>query len=264
MDVGPASTAPALVDALRRLDIKRLDWILLTHIHLDHAGAVGRVARRFPESRVACHASAIDHLAAPERLWEGTLKTLGRLAEAYGPPEALSRARLVEAAGLDLPGVRAVLTPGHAAHHVSYLMGKTLFAGEASGVILPGGSPLPYIRPATPPKLFLETFLESLDRLMGLNPESLCCGHFGIHPEAVSLMRAHRDQLLLWRRCILETLDRTRGEDPATACLEALLEADPRIRGLFRMDGATRERERFFMKNSVRGFLEALGREKRP
>ena len=262
VDVGPSSAATSLIEALERLDVDSLDWLLLTHIHLDHAGGIGRVVRRFPESRVVCHASAIPHLVAPSRLWEGTLKTLGALAKAYGPIEGVPEERLVDVNRFVHPFVNAVPTPGHAAHHVSYLMGKTLFIGEAGGVILPVGLDPPYMRPATPPKLFLATFIESLDRLIALKPERLCCGHFGAYSDAVRLMNAHKRQLLLWARCVRETLDQDALEDPVENCLDLLLQTDPWIRGLSQMGIAAQDRERFFMKNSIRGFIGDLERQK--
>ncbi|MCK7504193.1 MAG: MBL fold metallo-hydrolase [Desulfobacterales bacterium] len=77
VDVGPASTAGQLLAALDTLGVTRLDYILLTHIHLDHAGAIGQVARRFPAARIVCHEKGIPHLVDPTQLWEGTRKVLG-------------------------------------------------------------------------------------------------------------------------------------------------------------------------------------------
>jgi len=84
VDPGPLSTIPHLVGELRRLGVGRLDAILLTHIHIDHAGGAGALLREFPEARVICHPEGIRHLIAPEKLWEGSRKVLGKLAEAYG------------------------------------------------------------------------------------------------------------------------------------------------------------------------------------
>ena len=79
VDVGPSSTANALLDILAQHQIEDLDYILLTHIHLDHAGGIGTVTERFPKTPIVCHARGISHLADPTRLWEGTLKTLGSI-----------------------------------------------------------------------------------------------------------------------------------------------------------------------------------------
>ncbi|MEJ2222588.1 MAG: MBL fold metallo-hydrolase, partial [Desulfobacterales bacterium] len=72
IDVGPSSAAPDLLQALGELNIDHLDYILLTHIHLDHAGAVAEIAEVFPQAPIVCHPSALSHLAEPSRLWDGT------------------------------------------------------------------------------------------------------------------------------------------------------------------------------------------------
>jgi len=263
VDAGPAATAAPLIKALEHLGISRLDWILLTHIHLDHAGGIGELLHRFPGARVVCHASAVEHLVDPSRLWKASLDTLGSLAEAYGPMAAVAEKNLVPAE--DLTGVlpvQAIPTPGHAIHHVSYLAGKTLFIGEAAGVILPLGGNGCYMRPATPPRLFLDTFMESLDRLIALGPDVLCCGHFGFHSNAVSLMKTHKRQLGFWARCVREILEKHPEKDAVTACLDILLETDPGLVGISKLSPAARKREYFFMKNSIRGFISELKRDK--
>ena len=85
VDVGPSSTADALLNALRNLNVDRLDFILLTHIHLDHAGAVGEIAAVYAQTPIICHPAAIPHLIDPARLWAGTQKVLGSMADTYGP-----------------------------------------------------------------------------------------------------------------------------------------------------------------------------------
>ncbi|MFP3929002.1 MAG: MBL fold metallo-hydrolase, partial [Desulfobacteraceae bacterium] len=77
VDAGPARAAEHLISSLRRLGLERLDYLLLTHIHLDHAGGVKRVLEEYPEARVICHRSALPHLVEPARLWAGSLKVLG-------------------------------------------------------------------------------------------------------------------------------------------------------------------------------------------
>ena len=95
VDVGPASTADGLLKILDEAHIDHLDYILLTHIHLDHAGAIGEIAAAFPQTPIICHPAGIPHLVEPARLWEGTKKVLGSTAEGYGPIQAVAGERFV-------------------------------------------------------------------------------------------------------------------------------------------------------------------------
>ena len=194
IDVGPATTAPLLLEALAAIGFEQPDFILLTHIHIDHAGGVCAIADAFPQSPVVCHPKAIPHLIDPDRLWQGTLKTLGDLALAYGPIAPVSPAQVIATSDLKSSDIACIETPGHAVHHISYAVHDLLFAGEAGGVCLPLAHDAYYLRPATPPRFFLNTYLESLDRLLSRSPRYICYGHVGMRPNATHLLRAHRDQ----------------------------------------------------------------------
>ncbi|NPA25310.1 MAG: MBL fold metallo-hydrolase, partial [Deltaproteobacteria bacterium] len=84
VDPGPLSTIPHLLGELEKMGVARLDYILLTHIHIDHAGGTGELLKSFPEAQVICHPQGIKHLVNPEKLWQGSLKVLGHVAEIYG------------------------------------------------------------------------------------------------------------------------------------------------------------------------------------
>jgi glyoxylase-like metal-dependent hydrolase (beta-lactamase superfamily II) len=260
VDAGPAVSSGALLSALDQLGICRLDFILLTHIHIDHAGGVRALSDAFPETPVVCHPKGIAHLVDPQRLWQGSLKTLGRVARAYGPIEPLPQQRLFAADRLAVHGLTAVATPGHAAHHFSYRIRDVLFAGEAAGNCLPladGGS---YLRPATPPRFFLETHLQSLDRLIALKPDRVCYGHVGMRTDGEKLFAAHRDQLVRWEAMIRPFFD-ARAENKAAAmaaCRDYLLENDPLLAGFASLPEAVQERERGFMINSIKGYFGYL------
>jgi glyoxylase-like metal-dependent hydrolase (beta-lactamase superfamily II) len=262
IDTGPMVSTRALLAALDALNIKRLDYILLTHIHIDHAGGVGVLSDAFPESPVVCHPKGIDHLADPERLWQGSLKTLGRIARAYGPIQSVDRQRLCAADRLESDLIRAVPTPGHAAHHYSYLISGILFAGEAAGNCLPLADGGCYLRPATPPRFFLETHLSSLERLIALGPEKICYGHVGMQSGADRLLTAHRDQLLRWEK-LIRPFFTPHPEDQSAAmaaCRDHLLRSDPLLAGFVSLPADVQERERRFILNSVKGYWEYLAR----
>lgn len=258
VDVGPASTAEALLEILDRHQVTNLDYIFLTHIHLDHAGGVGAVAERFPRTPIVCHETAIPHLVNPNRLGEGTVKTLGSIGEAYGPIQPVSRVRLTDAAMLKAPEFESIDTPGHAPHHVSYRFRDILFAGEAGGIVFQFENGPPYQRPSTPPKLRLKVFLASLDRLISRDVSKFCPGHHGFFRNSSGLLKKHRNQLKLWEKVIKETIRQESGDDLADICLSRLLSQDPLMMSLHAAPATIQDRERFFLANSVRGFIEDL------
>jgi len=258
IDVGPTATIPLLIQSLKDLGIRHLDAILLTHIHIDHAGGVGEMASLFPDTPIVCHETGIRHLADPSRLWEGSLKTLGKTARAYGPFRPVPSEFLNDAAGYTEHGVFPIMTPGHAPHHVSYFIDSCLFAGEAGGVFvhMPGSDD--YLRPATPSRFFFETYINSVDTLIRAKPSMICYGHFGSHEDAVGMLKTHRNQLHLWRNIIEDEIARLHpidDDDVFENCFKRLLKEDPRLKHFFHMDISVQEREKGFLKNSIRGFI---------
>ena len=215
IDCGTQTSAATVGDALAAAGIgpDDLAWIILTHVHLDHCGAAGDLARAFPRATVVVHPRGAPHLVEPARLVAGTHALFGRLSSAIGGLAAIPVDRIREAADGDLvpisPGraLRVVWTPGHARHHMSLLdeVEGVVFAGDAVGVQLGGGEVYPSI---PPPEYDVDAALASLDVLEGLRPMHLYVSHFGpvVDPaEAIDLgrraqramgdaaRRAHRD-----------------------------------------------------------------------
>jgi len=164
--------------------------------------------------------------------------------------------RLIPADELAMPAVAAVATPGHAVHQYSYLIDDLLFAGEAGGVCIGLGEGRFYMRPATPPRFFLETNLESIDRLIALKPGRICYGHIGLQRQAGARLADHSRQLLLWQRLIKPWVDADGQLTPAREddCLDHLLANDPLLAGFTELSTEAQERERFFLRNSLRGY----------
>ena len=265
VDVGPAATAGQLVGALDSLGVKRLDYICLTHIHIDHAGAVGHIARQFAGTPVVCHPKGTPHIIDPERLWQGTVKTLGDTGRAYGQMLPLDAARIASDAQLASAPFRLLDTPGHSPHHYAIHAGSCLFAGEAGGVCLPLPSGGRYLRPATPPRFFLETSLASIDRIMDAKPEKICFGHFGLHKDGMQLLVRHRDQLLFWEKTLRPAVAESHpgSVSDIERWSDLILRKDPLLDGFGLMPPDTRERERGFLMNSVRGFAGYLESQKK-
>jgi glyoxylase-like metal-dependent hydrolase (beta-lactamase superfamily II) len=188
VETGTAPSAPVVRDALAGLGIGPADLatVVVTHIHLDHAGGTGDIAAMFPDAEVVVHERGARHLADPSRLmssarmvWGDQLDALfGRLA-----PTPAERIRTVDETGaIDLGGGRYLdshYTPGHARHHVGLIdsLSGDLYVGDAAGVYIPDTGDL---RPATPPPDFdLPTALQSLRTFSLLRPSRLLFSHYG-------------------------------------------------------------------------------------
>lgn len=258
VDPGPRSTVGHLITSLRELDLKKIDLILLTHIHLDHGGSVAEVIDAFPGAKVFCHESGTKHIAHPARLWKGTQMVLGEVAEMYGRPHPVPASCMADEADLDLRDIEVIPTPGHAPHHVSFLHRGVLFAGEAFGTTIPLESGRFYLRPATPPRFFLEQALGSLDRILSLErePHKTAFAHYGVLEGAFYYAVAAQDQLKLWVDTIRE-LHAVSPDDLEQRLFDRLMEVDP-LYGQGRydeLDDDLKVRERGFLKNTLDGML---------
>ena len=188
VEAGSKATAPAVLAELERLGVDDVDWIVVTHVHLDHAGGAGPLAAAFPRARVAVHPRGAPHLAAPEKLWSSVGRVYGpaemeRLWGGVDPVPAERIHALDDGDAVDLGGRRlvAVETPGHASHHHALLDDATgaAFVGDALGVRLPD---LGVVRPATaPPEVDVPAALASIERIRARRPQTLWFSHFGPH-----------------------------------------------------------------------------------
>jgi len=181
VDPGPASCLETLLDGLEH----EPRALLLTHIHLDHAGATGVLMRRFPSLTVYVHESGAPHLADPSRLLKSAGRLYGdRMQELWGEVAPADPERLQTLSGGEsVEGMRVAHTPGHASHHVSYLHEDTgdAFVGDVAGVRLPGA---PYtVAPTPPPEIDPPVWLQSVEAIADWNPSALCLTHFGRHED---------------------------------------------------------------------------------
>jgi glyoxylase-like metal-dependent hydrolase (beta-lactamase superfamily II) len=258
VDVGPSVMAPDLIQALHHLHITHLDYIFLTHIHLDHAGGIGEIAEHFSSTPIICHSAAIPHLTDPSKLMAGTIKTLGDKGRAYGPIKPVSRKRLMASNSFHSPDMFIIPTLGHSPHHFSLKAGEYLFAGEAGGVHITINATTDYMRPATPPIFFSEVTMESIDRLIKTEPEYICYGHYGQSGDAVEMLKKHRGQLLLWEDIIKDEMDKHGETIREEKIMARLLAEDPLLSGFSLMEDDVKERERFFLANSIKGFVQSF------
>lgn len=198
-------------------ELAELRAVLLTHIHLDHAGAAGALAAR-TDAEVVVHGIGAPHLADPARLVNSARRIYGEaMDELWGPMQSVPRERLHVVEGgesLELGGlrVRVLHTPGHASHHVSYLLPDgTLFTGDSAGIRLPGS---PLTRPALPPpELALEAWQESVERMREARPGRLFLTHFGEVTPADAHLAELPERNRRWAEEVLAGLQA--GEDDA-------------------------------------------------
>jgi glyoxylase-like metal-dependent hydrolase (beta-lactamase superfamily II) len=195
VETGSQSSVPVLLAALadHGLGPDDLAGIAVTHVHLDHAGGVGDVARAFPRARVYVHPRGARHLSDPSRLVASAATVYGdALDSLYGrlEPTEASRVHALEDGEAVVLGhgrtLRAVHSPGHAKHHLALQDSDSgaLFVGDAVGVRLPGAGVL---RPATPPADFdLALALDSLSRFAACAPSALALAHYGALPGSPS------------------------------------------------------------------------------
>jgi glyoxylase-like metal-dependent hydrolase (beta-lactamase superfamily II) len=208
VEAGSQTSAPAVVRALAELGVSAGDLagIAVTHVHLDHAGGVGDLARAFPNSAIYVHPRGARHLADPTRLVASATAVYGDLLESlYGGIEPTEPSRikaLDDGEAVPLGGGRrllAVHSPGHAKHHMALHDSATglLFVGDAAGVKLPGAG---HIRPATPPADFdLDQSLQSLRRFALLSPSAVALAHYGLLPgDPLTALEEAADALREW------------------------------------------------------------------
>ncbi|HUA71589.1 MAG TPA: MBL fold metallo-hydrolase [Solirubrobacteraceae bacterium] len=185
IDPGPTSCLRSLLEGL---DGERPRALLLTHIHLDHAGATGSLVQRWPDLEVYVHERGARHMADPERLMKSARMLYGEdMDRLWGEMVPVPERNLHMLRGGEtlLDGAFEVAyTPGHASHHVSYLHDGTAFVGDTGGVRIASSSPT--IPPSPPPDIDVERWHESIDLIRAWKPKRLVQTHFGMSddPEA--------------------------------------------------------------------------------
>ena len=207
VETGTGPSAPVVRDALAALGVgaDELATVVVTHIHLDHAGGAGDIAEMFPHAEVVVHERGARHLVDPSRLMKSAQMVYGdALDELFGElaPTPAERIRAVEETGtIDLGSGRRLsshYSPGHAKHHVGLLDSATgdLYVGDAAGVYIPETADL---RPATPPPDFdLETALNSLRMFTSLRPARLLFSHFGPVSAGDEALGRSAEELHVW------------------------------------------------------------------
>ena len=194
VDPGPARSVETL---LEHVEPRAL---LLTHIHLDHAGATGVLVRRFPDLRVYVHERGAPHLVDPSRLLKSAGQLYGEwMDELWGEVAPVPEENItILSGGETVAGCRVAYAPGHASHHVVYLHEETgdAFVGDVAGVRVP---PSEYtLAPTPPPDIDLEAWSRSLDALEQWRPQRLCLTHAGEADDPGAQIERVRGWLSRW------------------------------------------------------------------
>ena len=259
IETGPACGLENIMRGIAAAGLapEEIDWVLPTHIHLDHFGGGGHLLRELPNARALVHPRALEHVLDPQRLWEGSRAFLGPIAEMYGEPLPVAPDRVAaveDGAVVDLGStqLRALHTPGHAPHHVAWVADREVFVGDALGLWYTG---LDRAFPVTPPRYDHALALASLDALESLDTEWLHHTHFGPRPagEGVAIAQV-REEFKAWLALVRDGV--AAGED-AAATTTRLLAERPRLAQTEQGMGSHQAGTHIGSVRGMRGWLDA-------
>jgi glyoxylase-like metal-dependent hydrolase (beta-lactamase superfamily II) len=234
VDPGPGSTLETLRKQLqtRGLSVRDIEALLLTHIHLDHAGASGALVRENPRLAVYVHKNGAPHLADPSKLLASALRLWPNdLQQLFGEmlPVPMENLRVLEgdeSVTLGSGRLEVVYTPGHASHHVSYFDydESAAFVGDTAGVRVEGHS---YVMPATPPPdIDLEIWENSFTAILERKPARLFLTHFGFSGNPVEHVLLFRERLHKWAEVAEKSIRSASDESAAMASFMAATRAE--------------------------------------
>ena len=221
VDPGPATTLPTLEQELGRKGITFRDvrQLLITHIHLDHAGATGTIVERHPHIDVFVHERGAPHMIDPSKLLNSAGRLYGQdMDRLWGDVRPVPAARIRVLKGgeaLDVAGreLRVEYTPGHASHHVSFFdaRSRVAFVGDTAGIRR--GSAAYVMPPTPPPDIDLDAWQGSRDKILAWDPDTLFLTHFGPVHGARQHMQAMFENLAEWSRIVRRLLADTSLDD---------------------------------------------------
>jgi len=221
IDAGSPNSASTILNGIKRLgvDPKEVSYVVITHVHLDHAGGAGTLSKEMPYAEVLVHPRGAKHLVDPTKLTSSAMQVLSREEmERYGSMIAVSQEKvrvLDDNAVIELNSqqrLRVIYTPGHAHHHLSLLeeRNKGLFAGDAIGEYVPGAEFLFVDTPA--PSFDLASALESIERVRQLPLQVLYFSHFGVSRKVEEILQVAQNKLKVWGEVIYHAMKNDPGD----------------------------------------------------
>ena len=209
IETGLSTSSDKIIEGIKYLGFRcaDIDFIVVTHIHLDHAGGAGVVAEKLPSAKVIVHKDGAKHLINPSKLIYSATKALGELSKAYGldkiVPIARNRVKPVgEGDIIDLGSRKldVLWTPGHAPHHICLYDDRSrgIFAGDAVGLYYPHED---LLTPTTPPPDFdVEVAIETIERLKEIQAQVLFFSHFGPNREVERMFESGINEIRRWEK----------------------------------------------------------------
>jgi len=259
VESGPTNSVPNLLLGIQEIGIKpeAIEYVAVTHVHLDHGGGAGTLLKQLPNAKVLVHPRGMPHLIDPERLWPSSQTVLGFVSEIFGKPEPVPKDRVIPLTegvfDLGDDGKLTVIeTLGHASHNLSFheSFNNGIFPGDAAGTYL---AKYDVVVPTTPPPFHLDSALASLDKLISLKPTALYFSHFGKATDAVKRLTDYKVQLQLWANIAEQgvrenwSLEQTR---------DAIVAKDPVMGKIAEYVKNHRIYSKTVLENCVRGFIE--------
>lgn len=213
VDSGPRLVVDSVIELISNVlsnEMNKLSYIALTHIHIDHGGGVSTLVKKLKtkhgvDVRVLVHPRGVKHLVDPSKLWRASVEVLGEAAIIQGEPEPLpiEYIRAVndhEEVDLGEVVVKVLHTPGHAPHHVVYMVypDNIVISGDAVAIHYDGR-----IHPVSPPPFRIDLAINSIDKIIALNPKTVAVSHYGIvHGNGVDFLKRSKNKIIEWYEII--------------------------------------------------------------
>ncbi len=252
IDPGPAPLVPGVIEALEATGVTHLDYILLTHIHIDHAGGCWKMLEAYPDATIHCHPRGAGHVIDPSRLLAAAGKIFGDALSEFGEVRGVPAERVAESTDgetLNLGGVslETIWTPGHSSHSQSYFEpgSGVVFAGDAAGYY-PGNKGV--LLPDAPPPHNPAQAADSLLKLMRYEPKTIAYSHFEVYGEAMARLERFLDQTRLWDRVAQDGVEAGLSLNDV---FDLLVEEDPEARELAGIDEEGKRAVYFNLKSFV-------------